>query len=58
MMKIVWTNATPEQVKRDYEKVVAAHKKAMEENPRSWAIFGGTVTVNKKQYQVCQTENN
>ena len=50
-VKIVWTNATEEQLKQDYEALLAAHKKALKEE-LTWDWFGGTITINGRTYQV------
>jgi hypothetical protein len=50
-MKIIATDATEEQIKQDYEALLAAHKRAMKEE-LTWDMFGGTITVNGHFYQV------
>ena len=50
-MRIISTNATEEQIKQDYEALLAAHKQAMKEE-LTWDMFGGTITVNGHFYQV------
>jgi hypothetical protein len=50
-VKIIWTNATEEQLKQDYETLLAAHKKALKEE-LTWDMFGGTITINGRTYQV------
>lgn len=50
-MRIISTNATEEQIKQDYEALLAAHKRAMREE-LTWDMFGGTITVNGHFYQV------
>jgi hypothetical protein len=50
-MIILWTDATDEQIKQDYEALVAAHKNAMKEE-LTWDVFGGVITVNGHKYQV------
>ena len=50
-MKIISTNATEEQIKQDYEALLAAHNRAMREE-LTWDMFGGTITVNGHFYQV------
>lgn len=52
-MKIVWTNATDEQVKQDHKQLLAAHKKALKEE-LTWDMFGGMITINGHKYQVCK----
>ena len=52
-MKIISTNATEEQVKQDYKALLAAHKRAMREE-LTWDMFGGTLTVNGRWYQVVE----
>lgn len=49
--RIIHTVATTEQYKEDYPKLVKQYKKALKENPL-WGIFGGTITVNGRSYQV------
>lgn len=50
-MKIVSTNATPEEQKKDYKKLLAAHKQAMKED-LTWDMFGGVITIDGRRYQV------
>jgi hypothetical protein len=50
-VKIIWTNATEEQLKQDYEALLTAHKQAMREE-LTWDMFGGVITVNGHRYQV------
>jgi hypothetical protein len=50
-VKIIWTNATEEQLKQDYEALLAAHEKALKEE-LTWDWFGGTITINGRTYQV------
>lgn len=52
-MKIISTNATEEQVRQDYKALLAAHKRAMREE-LTWDMFGGTLTVNGRWYQVVE----
>lgn len=52
-MKIISTNATEEQVKQDYKALLAAHKRAIREE-LTWDMFGGTLTVNGRWYQVVE----
>jgi len=52
-MKIISTTATPEQQKADYKQLLAAHKRAMKEEP-TWSWFGGVITINGRKYQVCK----
>lgn len=50
-MKIIWTNATPEQQKMDRKDLIEANKKARKSSP-TWDFFGGVLTVNDRKYQV------
>jgi hypothetical protein len=50
-MKIIWTNASEEEMNRDAQEVMNVHLKAKEQDPL-WKKFGGTITVNNRQYQV------
>jgi hypothetical protein len=52
-MRIISTNATEEQIKQDYEALLTAHKRAMREE-LTWDVFGGTITVNGRWYQVVE----
>lgn len=52
-MKIISTNATEEQIKQDYEALLAAHKRTMKEE-LTWDMFGGVITVNGNKYQVVE----
>jgi hypothetical protein len=52
-MRIVWTNASIEQQQQDYEALLAAHKRAMEEE-LTWGMFGGIITINGHDYQVVE----
>lgn len=52
-MKIIWTNATEEQIKQDYSALLKAHKRAMKEE-LTWDMFGGTIVVNGHKYQVVE----
>ena len=49
-MKIISTDATPEQQKKDYKRLLAAHKSAMK--TPFWDVFGGVITINGRRYQV------
>lgn len=50
-MRIVWTNATDEQLKEDYEEVLKQHKIGLK-TELTWDLFGGIVNVNGRKYQV------
>ena len=50
-MKIIWTDATEEQMKQDYDALLKAHKKALKEE-LTWDVFGGMITINGRRYQV------
>jgi hypothetical protein len=50
-MRIISTTATPEEQKKDYKALLAAHKRAMKEEP-TWSWFGGVLTINGRRYQV------
>jgi hypothetical protein len=50
-MKIISTDATADEQKQDYKKLLAAHKKAMKEE-MFWDVFGGVITINGRRYQV------
>lgn len=52
-MKIIWTDATDEQVQQDYAALLKAHKRAMKEE-LTWDVFGGTITINGHRYQVAE----
>lgn len=52
-MRIISTDATEEQMKQDHKALLAAHKKAMKEE-LTWDMFGGTITVNGRFYQVVE----
>jgi len=52
-MKIISTNATAEQMKQDRKAVLAAHKRALKEE-LTWDMFGGTISVNGRFYQVVE----
>lgn len=52
-MRIISTNATEEQIKKDYKALLAAHKRAMKEE-LTWDVFGGRITINGRTYQVVQ----
>jgi len=53
MMKIIDTDATDEQFRQDYKQLLAAHKKAMKEE-LTWDVFGGTIRLNGRFYQVVE----
>lgn len=52
-MKILWTNATPEQAEQDYPALLKAHKEALKEE-LTWDVFGGTIRIDGRFYQVVE----
>ena len=52
-MRIIWTDATDEQIKQDYAALLKAHKRALKEE-LTWDVFGGTITINGHRYQVVE----
>jgi hypothetical protein len=52
-MRIIWTNATEEQTKQDRRALLAAHKRALKEE-LTWDVFGGTIRLNGRFYQVVE----
>ncbi len=50
-MKVIRKNATDEQLKRDYEEIVKRNQVALK-RCLTWKIFGGTITVGNRTYQV------
>jgi hypothetical protein len=56
MMKIVSTNATQEQLEQDTKQLLAAHKRAMKEE-LTWDVFGGTLNINGRFYQVVEEKS-
>jgi hypothetical protein len=52
-MKIISTNATDEQLKEDYGELLKQHRRALKEE-LTWDMFGGTITVNGRFYQVVE----
>jgi hypothetical protein len=53
MMKIIHTNATVEQSILDGPELERLHADAMRNSP-TWAMFGGTLTVDGRDYQVIE----
>jgi hypothetical protein len=52
-VKIISTNATEEQIKQDYAELLRQHRRALKEE-LTWDMFGGTITVNGRFYQVVE----
>ena len=52
-MRIIWTNATEEQTKQDRKALLAAHKQALKEE-LTWDMFGGTINISGRVYQVVE----
>ena len=52
-MRIISTNATDEQMKQDRRALLAAHKRALKEE-LMWDVFGGTISLNGRFYQVVE----
>lgn len=52
-MKIISTDATQEQLEQDYERLLASHKRALKEE-LTWDIFGGTIRIDGRFYQVVE----
>lgn len=52
-MKIISTDATQEQLEQDYEQLLACHKRALKED-LTWDMFGGTIKLNGRSYQVTE----
>jgi hypothetical protein len=52
-MRIISTNATNEQLKEDYSELLKQHRRALKEE-LTWDMFGGTITVNGRFYQVVE----
>ena len=52
-MRIISTDATAEQMKQDREALLAAHKRALKEE-LTWDMFGGTIRLNGRFYQVVE----
>lgn len=51
-MRIIHTNATPEQQKQDMKRLQNLHKSAMKEKGGTWGFFGGVITIENRKYQV------
>jgi len=51
-MRIINTNATPEQQKADMKRIKASHNQAMKEKGGTWGFFGGVITIENRHYQV------
>jgi hypothetical protein len=56
MMRIISTNATQEQLEQDRKQLLAAHKRAMKEE-LTWDVFGGTLNINGRFYQVVEEKS-
>lgn len=56
MMRIISTNATQEQLEQDHKQLLAAHKRAMKEE-LTWDVFGGTLNINGRFYQVVEEKS-
>jgi hypothetical protein len=41
-----------QQIEEDMEQLLAAHEAALTSEP-TWTFFGGVLTVNGHEYQVC-----
>lgn len=52
-MRIISTDATEEQMKQDRTALLSAHKRALKEE-LTWDMFGGTIRVNGRFYQVVE----
>ena len=52
-MRIISTDATAEQMKQDRRALLAAHKRALKEE-LTWDMFGGTIRLNGRFYQVVE----
>ena len=52
-MRIISTDATAEQMKQDRRALLAAHKLALKEE-LTWDVFGGTISLNGRFYQVVE----
>lgn len=52
-MRIIWTNATEDELKKDHAQLLRAHKRATKEE-LTWSAFGGIITVNGRKYQVVE----
>lgn len=52
-MRIISTDATAEQMKQDRGALLAAHKRALKEE-LTWDMFGGTIRLNGRFYQVVE----
>lgn len=53
MMRIISTNATQEQLEQDYKELLRSHKRALKEE-LTWDVFGGTIRINGRFYQVVE----
>ena len=52
-MRIISTDATAEQMKQDRRALLAAHKRALKKE-LTWDMFGGTISLNGRFYQVVE----
>lgn len=55
MVKVIETDATPAEQMLDWESIKRKHEQAMLDDP-VWSVFGGTVYVNGRRYQVVESE--
>lgn len=55
-MRILSTDATEEQIQQDYAELLAAHKRALKEE-LTWDVFGGTIRINGRFYQVVEDKS-
>lgn len=53
-MLIVHTTETSEQTEKDRPLLEEAHKKALRDDVM-WELFGGTLTIEGRSYQVCES---
>lgn len=52
-MKIISTDATQEQLEKDYERLLTSHERALREE-LTWDVFGGTIRIDGRFYQVVE----
>jgi hypothetical protein len=48
MIRVIWTNATPQQMQEDTEELIKICKK----EKANWGFFGGIVYIKDREYQV------
>lgn len=53
MVKIIGTNQTAEQTKKDLPAIQQAHNEELKINP-TWRFFGGIITIENRDYQVVE----